>query len=140
MNIKPLSSSFSERIFAFLIDLTILTTIMLLVSFVSIVPYMLTLSKGDDARLLLALFYSILAISYVVFMFKDSKEGQSIGKRIMKIQIKCATNTDELPAKGNLILRNTTLILWFVEAIILLIFKKRVGDMIFSTYVEKKTV
>ena len=137
MQNESLTISFIERFAAFFIDFIILTLITLAVCFIIVVPIMLGLKPGDDARIVIRLSNIILLANFIAVMFKDIRTGQSIGKKIMKLQVRDSTDTTKLPNKGKLILRNTTLILWFIEVIVLLISKRRIGDIIASTCVVK---
>lgn len=53
----------------------------------------------------------------------------------MRIAVRDLSNPKQIPGKTKLILRNITLILWPIEIILLLLLKKRIGDMISSTCV-----
>lgn len=70
----------------------------------------------------------------IYLLIKDLKyKSQSIGKKIMRIAVKNNDNTE--PTIIKTMFRNITLILWPIEGIMLLIFGKRIGDIIFKTKV-----
>ncbi|PKV53023.1 hypothetical protein ATE84_5156 [Aquimarina sp. MAR_2010_214] len=114
-----------SRGLAFMIDLFIIGLIAVLIGF-------LPITKELDN----IIFYIIL----VVWFFKDivNKDG-SIGKNILGIKLKC-NNPNSRFIMVNKVLRNITLLIWPIEAILVILFKKRIGDFVFGTYVEKKQI
>ena len=73
-------------------------------------------------------------IILVSFSMKDLIfKNQSIGKKIMKLEI--VNKENEKPNKLILICRNLTVFIWPLEIILLLIFNKRIGDILFNTQV-----
>ena len=73
-------------------------------------------------------------IILVSFSMKDLIfKNQSIGKKIMKLEI--VNKENEKPNKFILICRNLTVFIWPLEIILLLIFNKRIGDILFNTQV-----
>ncbi len=50
-----------------------------------------------------------------IYFFKDSFEGRSIGKRVMKIAVRENGEIDITPKVWQLFLRNVTLLIWPVE-------------------------
>ena len=68
-------------------------------------------------------------ITLIIFLIRDvySSNG-SIGKKIMKTKLIINGNTQIFK-----VLRNITTLLWPIEGLILLITKKRLGDMVFKT-------
>lgn len=86
------------------------------------------------------LFLDIIKFEYeviiilILFSIKDLIfKNQSIGKKIMKLEI--VNKENEKPNKLILICRNLTLYIWPLEIILLLIFNKRIGDILFNTQV-----
>ncbi|WP_165021087.1 RDD family protein [Dysgonomonas sp. ZJ279] len=76
----------------------------------------------------------ILSVLYTCLLSKDLIGGQSIGKRICKLQI---VNVDNSSASSlKLILRNVLFLIWPIEFIIILINpERRFGDLLFNTKV-----
>ncbi len=75
----------------------------------------------------------LLILILIFFMSKDIINGQSIGKRIAKIKI--IDNSGENVAWWQLILRNITIFIWPLEALLLLLDKERIGDKVARTKV-----
>lgn len=75
----------------------------------------------------------LLVLILIFFMSKDIINGQSIGKRIAKIKI--IDNSGENVAWWQLILRNITIFIWPLEALLLLLDKERIGDKAAKTKV-----
>ena len=69
----------------------------------------------------------------VFFMSRDIIKGQSIGKRIARIKV--VDNSEKNAAWWQLILRNISVIIWPLEALLLLVDKKRIGDRMANTKV-----
>ena len=68
----------------------------------------------------------MLLFILVLFMSRDIINGQSIGKRIAGIKV--VDNSEKNAAWWQLILRNISVIIWPLEAVLLLVDKKRIGD------------
>ena len=112
-----------RRGLAFLIDLLIVGLIGVILGFIPIPSNMEHI-----------MFYFIV----ILWLLKDVvyKDG-SVGKRIM--QLKLYFNNPNLNFRIiSRVLRNITLIIWPIEAILVIIFKKRLGDYIFGTLVHEK--
>lgn len=78
-------------------------------------------------------FFSALMIT--LLLCKDCINGQSFGKRVMKLQV-VDSNTEENISAVRHIVRNLFLPLWCIEILILMISKKkRIGDYIAKTKV-----
>ena len=105
-----------KRIVAFLID----------VMFVALLSIVLGFVFSDNYRQYPAY------IGFVVILIRDlMTPSGSIGKKILKLRL-VNQNKNE-PNIGQKILRNITVFLWPIEGIVLLIAKKRIGDMIVRT-------
>lgn len=120
-----------ERLIAFGIDY------LLLITFQGIVGQILMLNTDNSNLVNMILFLTL--ITSVIMFCKDLIKGQSIGKRIMKIAV---VNADDLTICSNpfkLILRNITLPLWPIEAILFLSSENgvRLGDKLTNTTVKK---
>jgi uncharacterized RDD family membrane protein YckC len=112
-----------KRIISFLIDLVILGFIAGVVSFF-IDIFMNSFEKSSDI-----IFY----FSIILFLFRDIilKDG-SIGKKLLKLKI-VDLNSNSTLFIIKKIIRNITTVLWPIEGLILLIFKRRIGDFISGT-------
>lgn len=115
-----------KRLLAAYIDLIIITFIGVLIS---IVQDFSNLEATFDVPI-----YSLFMLS----LFKDVvyKEG-SPGKKLLKLQIIPEERSDIVHYLKRII-RNSTFIIWPIEVIVLIIFKKRIGDMICVTDVLKQ--
>lgn len=79
-------------------------------------------------------YYHLLLIAFVlIYLLKDIMKGQSIGKRIAKIKV--VNQSGDTPKFSSLIIRNITLVIWPVEAILVLFGKPRLGDRLAKTMV-----
>lgn len=75
------------------------------------------------------------ALMITLLLCKDCMNGQSIGKRVMKLQV-VDSNTEENISAVRHIVRNLFLPLWYIEILILMISKeKRIGDYVAKTKV-----
>lgn len=115
-----------KRLLAAYIDLIIITLLGLLISLVQ------NFSKLD------AIFNVPMYSMFMFLVLKDVvyKEG-SPGKKILMLQIIPEERSDIVHYLKRII-RNSTLIIWPIEVIVLIIFKKRIGDMICVTDVIKQ--
>lgn len=95
--------------------------------------------QENDIFNLLNYVISIGTIFYIIFLpFKDIINGNSsIGKKVMQLEIK-NNNNNEIPTNFRLILRNLFLIIWPIEGLLILIFNRRLGDIICNTKVVYK--
>ncbi len=74
----------------------------------------------------------------IMLSFKDLLfTNKSIGK--IKMNLEVLTNDDKIPNKYVLYFRNFTLIIWPIEIIMIALFNKRIGDLIFGTKVVEIT-
>ena len=117
---------FRKRLLAFIIDTTIFTIIFMLCNIIPI--------YDDFFRegYLNSVFYTVYLISLfvvmVAFVGKDVIKGKSIGKRIAKIKVVNSDNGNK-PSFFRLFIRNITNFIWPIEALLLVIGKKRLGDV-----------
>lgn len=80
---------------------------------------------------------SIIATVMILTIFKDVVfKNASIGKKIMKIEIR--KEDDKIPPISTVILRNLTVIIWPLECLLIVMRKKRIGDIICGTKVAEK--
>ena len=118
-----------KRILAFLIDHIILCFVFVLIGMVEM--YVIT-----SFEFYWKLYYVSLLIFMFVYFFKDIINGQSIGKRMMKIKV--VDMNDNTPATPNLIIRNITILIWPIEVLLILLGKPRLGDKLAKTKVVNK--
>lgn len=95
------------------------------------------LNDANPARFILVILTALLGL--FMYLAKDSIKGQSPGKWILKLMIRRKANLNEVPSKGQLILRNVFLIIWPVELIVLISSpkKERLADKNIGTVVIK---
>ena len=74
----------------------------------------------------------VTVVGGCLMILKDLS-GRSIGKRLLKLQVKVEEKRN--PKFFSLILRNITLVLWPIETVVLLTKKKRLGDYLAGTNV-----
>lgn len=78
-----------------------------------------------------------IIFSFLLMLCKDLVfKNASVGKRIMGLEI--INKNGNIPSSIVIILRNITIVIWPIEILLLIIFKRRVGDFIFNTTVCKK--
>ena len=134
-------STFLERVTAFIIDFIMISCIAIIpIVGCVIIMLIIGLKAGwteDEFNYItpIVLFFTLLISIAVLVLVKDIKNGQSKGKKIMRIAVRDLSNPKQIPVKAKLILRNITLILWPIEIILLLLLKRRIGDIISSTCV-----
>ena len=114
-----------RRIAAYLIDHIILS--FMLVGFI-----ICAVMTGEFTLIILSIIGAI-----IIYTGKDLFGGRSLGKRALNMAVRKLDNTDEVPGKWRLFLRNITLIIWPIELIVLLARddNRRLGDMIAGTTV-----
>ena len=119
-----------KRIGAFFIDLIIIAVIYEIPFFILVMIPMFQGAMTDSLiiqRTLLCTFFG-----YILFIFKDVFKNGSLGKRIMKLKI-IDSETKENASTGKRILRNITWIISWIEFLVYLAAKKRLGDMLAKT-------
>ncbi|MFV0539013.1 MAG: RDD family protein [Dysgonomonas sp.] len=115
--------TFDKRIISGLIDATIIMGVLI---FLLLLLFIFGLANNILSRILL------LSFIYSLLLCKDIFQGQSIGKRIVKLRVK---NTDNSRASlYKLVLRNLFFIIWPVEFIMCYINpQRRLGDIVVGT-------
>ena len=125
-----------KRILAFLIDFVI-TAIINNIPFWILI--MIPLLRGDrlpsTSIILRALLSTFIAFLYL--LLRDLPKNGSIGKMVMKLKV-VDVRTKEPASIGKRILRNVTWIISWVDIIVYLAAKKRIGDMLAKTDVIEK--
>ena len=83
-----------------------------------------------------ALLFVFFVLSFpAIFVFRDVIfKGQSIAKRIFKLRV-IDNETNELPKKGKLVIRNLFFFIYPVEAILLIATNRSIGVMATNTTV-----
>lgn len=115
-----------KRVLAFLIDYGIICILSAVLSLVAML-------LQDQSQVITGILTGIVLLLDFVYIFKDVVGGQSIGKRFEKIKVvgKDGNDTDLI----RLIARNITLVIWPVEAILLILGRERIGDKLAKTKV-----
>lgn len=112
-----------KRIVAFIIDLLMIAIIIGVLYFVT---------QPIKSQILLQLLSSLML---TLLLCKDCINGQSAGKRTMKIQI-VDEKSNKKVSNIRCIARNVFVIFWIIEVIVLFISKeKRLGDYVVKTKV-----
>jgi uncharacterized RDD family membrane protein YckC len=126
-------ATLDKRVPAFLIDMVPagLVQALLMVLFI-MHPLMQKQIHGNQV---MARNLFITAIAMIFMVFRDVFGGRSIGKRIMKLRVVPTGEGQETASAGALILRNIFVIIWPIEALLLLSGKDRLGDKVAKTRV-----
>ena len=122
-------ATLDKRIIAFLIDWVALCCLQSIIVGVFLLPNIRSISTS----LLISSVSIATSITFLVNLFKDSIGGMSLGKRVMKIGIKKEENTTQIPSMFQLIIRNLFVVLWPIEALLLIKNGKRLGDTVTKT-------
>lgn len=125
-----------KRILSFIIDFVIIA-IIYEIPFVILVLVPSIQGKFTSVQ---AIFIRILIstfVAYLLMVFKDIFKDGSVGKKIMKLTI-VDSGTKKPASIGKRILRNVTWFLSWIEIIVYLAAKKRIGDMLAKTDVVEK--
>ena len=94
------------------------------------------ITEAQGLKAVYALIFVLFILSFpVLFVVRDALfNGRSIAKRIFKLRV-VDNETNELPAKPKLIIRNLFFFIYPVEAILLIATNKSLGDMTTNTTV-----
>ena len=125
------AAPFYKRFFAWLIDVVLIVLYFIIVYKI----YDLINPKFDENTANEAWLNMIIALPAVLYSFlcELTMNGQSFGKKITKIEIR-SKHTYEMKF-FLLIIRNISLLLWPVEAFMVLIFNNRIMDLLTRTIV-----
>jgi uncharacterized RDD family membrane protein YckC len=82
-------------------------------------------------------FNAILGFGMIYYLLKDLYKGRSIGKRLMGLVVTDNNNNRTIPGVTRLITRNITVLIWPIELIALILKRRRIGDLIAKTNVNK---
>jgi len=130
-------ASVGKRIGAFLIDHLIISFVLYFVGgFVLTGLYSaLNPSEASAASLTLLLSLVILAVTFLIYIFRDVVKGQSIGKRLLGIGVRDVSDNFLVPPASRLILRQLFAFVWPIEFLVLLFSdeNRKIGDKIAGT-------
>ena len=124
----------SKRIGAFFVDL-IITAMIMNIPFWLLVMYP-TIKGNQPSDIILRTLLSTF-IAFIYLILRDLPNKGSVGKRIFKLKI-INSETKELASVSQRLLRNIPLLLNWIEIIIYIVSKKRIGDRIAKTDVVEK--
>jgi uncharacterized RDD family membrane protein YckC len=80
-------------------------------------------------------FNLVLALGMIYYLFKDIYQGRSLGKRVLGIAVRDNENSSLIPGSLRLITRNLTIFLWPIELLLLILMRRRIGDIIAKTQI-----
>jgi uncharacterized RDD family membrane protein YckC len=108
------------------------------------VPYFVFIAIHGDSPNSFKIYISVAMIPWLILLFiilnKDCVNGMSAGKRTFGFKI-IDYRTKELASDFQCMIRNITMFVWPLEAIMILInSKRRIGDYIAKTEVEKTDI
>ena len=122
---------FRLRVLAFLIDCFVFAILFFFINLGFILEQYIGTSIMTKSFIVVYLISLLIVLSG--FILKDIIGGRSIGKRVTKIKV--VKKTGLKASWPRLILRNITILIWPIEALLLLIGKERIGDFIAETKV-----
>ena len=129
-------SSRKRRIVALLIDHSLITFFIILLSFVLLGD---SLFNEKESSINVGIIFVVVLLGGMLYLAKDTYKGMSIGKWILNIKVCDQENEDQVPSFGRLVVRNLFLIVWPIEFFVLASSKqkKRLGDRVAKTAVLK---
>ena len=121
----------SRRILAWVIDWNLCGIPALIYAFI-----FKTITEAQGVKAVYALIFVLFVLSFpTLFVVRDVLlKGRSIAKRIFKLRV-IDNETNELPEKKKLVIRNLFFFIYPVEAILLIATDKSIGDMTTNTTV-----
>ena len=95
-----------------------------------------TITEAQGLKALYALIFVLFVLSFpILFVVRDAIfKGRSVAKRIFKLRV-IDNETNELPKKEKLVIRNLFFFIYPVEAILLIATNQSIGDMTTNTTV-----
>ena len=95
-----------------------------------------TITEAQGLKALYALIFVLFVLSFpILFVVRDAIfKGRSVAKRIFKLRV-IDNETNELPKKEKLVIRNLFFFIYPVEAIFLIATNQSIGDMTTNTTV-----
>ena len=120
-----------RRILAWIIDWNLCGIPALIYAFI-----FKTMAETQGLKAVYAFLFILFVLSFpTLFVVRDVLfRGRSIAKRIFKLRV-IDNETNELPSKQKLIIRNLFFFIYPIEAILLVATNKSVGDMATNTTV-----
>ncbi len=82
-------------------------------------------------------FNTILGFGMIYYLLKDIFRGRSIGKKLFGLRVTDKDNKNIVPGALRLIIRNITILFWPIELLVLVLMRRRLGDIIAKTDVNK---
>lgn len=125
----------AKRLFAFLVDTSIITLFIM-----GLAPLFYPDQWFIDQEGLTTSLTPLYILGFILFLFKDSIGGKSLGKRFLNLQITRTDQKEAPPSIQVLVLRNLFSLLLPVEAYYLVTdqYCQRLGDKYFKTFVTEK--
>jgi len=121
-NIKFSKAGFEKRFGAFFMDQVIISMLL------AIIFLPLEIVRGHTTT------YPLTMLTFfIAHCLKDIMNGASIGKRLLKLEVRCTDNPNFTPSWDKLIIRNLLTIIWPLEFIVLLVSKRKIGDRLAKT-------
>ena len=125
-----------KRFLAFIIDFVITAIINNIPFWILImIPLLRGHSLPSSSIILRAMLSTLIAFLYL--LLRDLPKNGSVGKMVMKLKV-VDVKTKEPASMGKRLLRNVTWFLSWIEIIVYLAAKKRIGDMLAKTDVVEK--
>ena len=123
-----------RRILAWIIDWNLCWIPTLVYGFI-----LKTITEAQGLRVVYALVFVLFVLSYpLLFVVRDALfKGRSVAKRIFKLRV-IDNETNELPKKQKLIIRNLFVFVYPIEAIFLIATNKSIGDVATNTTVVNR--
>ena len=122
-----------KRIIAFLIDCIIIVSPCIFFSIIYVF-FGNFISKLKFKNVIYVLYLISMFFCYIGLLGKDVISKRSVGKRIVNIKILSLDGTK--PNYFQLIIRNIFMLIWPIEALMLLLDQPRLGDRIAKTKIE----
>ena len=130
-----------NRIKSMLVDFAYVTSVFFPWIIIIALPFIILTINNSENQTFFNLYITVALIPYTLTIMallnKDLCNGKSIGKRIYGYQI-IDSQTKETAGEYKCMLRNITMIIWPIEAIVIMINpSKRIGDLIAGTEIIK---
>lgn len=125
-----------KRFLAFIIDFVITAIINNIPFWILIMIPLLRGHRLPSSSIIIRAMLSTL-IAFLYLLLRDLPKNGSVGKMVMKLKVVDA-KTKEPASIGKRLLRNVTWFLSWIEIIVYIAAKKRIGDMLAKTDVIEK--
>ena len=137
-------ATLGSRIIAYLIDVSILLAVVLISAVLIILTALLFETKDNTAIIIgLVVFYTLPCLAALIYLFtRDGFNGQSIGKKKMKIQVVYLDTMQPINFKTSAWRYLALRILGLVEFLVMLFQpnRRRIGDLLNKTIVINKNL